>query len=236
MNTFMENIKKNVHLSNKHVIPGNIAPERLYQGECAKIMGSMPSSSIDLIVTDPPYVVGYRDRDNRTLKGDTTDAWMFPSFWQMYRLLKPDSFMVSFYGWSHVEKFMELWKHAGFRPVGHIVWHKRYASKTGYLNAKHEQAYVLAKGNPKEPAFPLNDVRSWVYSGNKHHPTEKHPFVLQPLITAFSKPGDVVLDPFAGSGSTGIASSMTKRQFIGIEKDKQYFDIATKRLKEELST
>ncbi|CAA2931222.1 hypothetical protein ARSQ2_02374 [Arsenophonus endosymbiont of Bemisia tabaci Q2] len=66
----------------------------------------------------------------------------------MFRVLKPNSLMVSFYGWNRVEKFVDAWKKSGFRIVGHLVFKKRYASKTAFLGHSHENAYLLAKGRP----------------------------------------------------------------------------------------
>ena len=88
-------------------------------------------------------------------------------------MLKPDALYISFYGWSHVVTFMSAWKQAGFRPVGHFVWLKSYASRTGFLQYRHEQAYLLAKGNPPRPDNLLSDVQPWTYSGNRYHPTGK---------------------------------------------------------------
>ena len=62
--------------------------------------------------------------------------------------------------------FFEAVGGQSFAAVGHIVWHKGYASRRGFLNARHEQAYVLVKGHPRKPAQPLDDVQPWEYSGN----------------------------------------------------------------------
>lgn len=89
---------------------------------------------------------------------------------------------------------------------------------------------MLAKGRPALPAKPLDDIQSWTYSGNADHPTQKSEQILIPLIQAFSRPGDRVLDPFAGSGSTLVAAAMTARRYLGIELDRQYCAAARNRL------
>ncbi len=81
----------------------------------------------------------------------------------------------------------------------------------------HESAYVLAKGRPQKPARPLTDVQRWEYTGNKAHPTEKAVGILLPLIRSFSRPGDLVLDPFSGSGSTLVAAALSGRRYFGID-------------------
>ncbi len=203
---------------------------RIVQGDCTGVLKTVPDESADFILTDPPYFVGYKDRNGRTIANDTNPESILGAFSDLYRILKPDSVCVSFYGWNSVDSFFHFWKEAGFKPIGHIVWHKNYTSRAGFLNAQHEQAYVLAKGRPKKPKQPLDDVRAWEYSGNRVHPTEKAISVLQPLIEAFSRPGELVLDPFSGSGSTLVAAALLKRHYLGIELESRYCELAKKRL------
>jgi hypothetical protein len=80
------------------------------------------------------------------------------------------------------------------------------------------------------PADPLSDVLPWHYSGNHNHPTEKAVDTIKPIIEAFTKAGDVVLDPFSGSGSSLVAAALLGRQYIGIELEQKYCDHARRRL------
>ncbi len=98
------------------------------------------------------------------------------------------------------------------------------------MQYRHEQAYLLAKGFPERPSRALPDVLPWTYSGNRYHPTQKAVNVIQPLIEAFSRPGDVVLDPFLGSGTTALAARHCARHYLGIEKDRSLCAIAEERL------
>jgi adenine-specific DNA-methyltransferase len=95
---------------------------------------------------------------------------------------------------------------------------------------QHECAYLLAKGQPKEPAYLIGDVIDWTYSGNRLHPTQKPLPVLLPLIETFSAPGALVLDPFAGSGSSLLSAKMLGRDYLGIELDADYQRVASQRL------
>jgi adenine-specific DNA-methyltransferase len=95
----------------------------------------------------------------------------------------------------------------------------------------HENAYLLAKGRPTLPTQPLPDVIGWRYSSNKLHPTQKPLCALTPLIESFSRPGEVVLDLFCGSGSTLLAAEIEERSFTGIELDPGYFELAKQRLR-----
>lgn len=180
---------------------------RLILGNCVDIMSGFPDRAVDFILTDPPYLVGFRDRSGRSIAGDRTDEWLQPACNQMYRVLKKDALLVSFYGWNRVDRFMAAWKKAGFSVVGHLVFTKNYSSKSAYVGYRHECAYVLAKGRPALPQNPLPDVLGWKYSGNRHHPTEKPVTSLQPLIESFTHTNAIVLDPFAGSASIRINRS-----------------------------
>ncbi len=200
------------------------------QGDCIQVMRQMPANSIDFILTDPPYLVNYRDRDGRTIQNDAKADWLKPAMKEAYRVLKQNRVAVIFYGWTKVDAFFEAWKEAGFQPVGHIVFRKTYSSKSRFFSYRHEQAFLLAKGRPPLPKQPLPDVMDMPYSGNKLHPTQKPVAALVPLIRSFSLPGETVLDAFAGSGSTCAAAALTGRRYIGIELDAEYFDQASLRL------
>ena len=124
---------------------------RFIQGDCVRVMATFPGNAVDFILTDPPYLVGFRDRQGRTIAGDKTDEWLQPACNEMYRVLKKDALMVSFYGWNRVDRFMAAWKNAGFSVVGHLVFTKTYTSKAAYVGYRHECAYILAKGRPRLP-------------------------------------------------------------------------------------
>ncbi len=191
-------------------------------GDCITLMQRLPGGSVDFILTDPPYLVRYRDRNGRTIANDADASWLMPAFAEMYRLLKDDSLVVSFYGWYEVDKFMAAWRAAGFRVVGHMVFTKPYASSQRFLQHRHEQAYLLAKGKPSLPARPQSDVRDWVYTGNRLHPTQKPLAPLEQLVQMFSNPGDLVLDPFCGSGTSLVAARRQGRDFLGMELDEHH--------------
>lgn len=202
----------------------------IIQGDCTAVLKSLPDGNADFVLTDPPWLVRYRDRAGRAVINDDNPDGVLPAFGDIYRVLKPNSFCVCFYGWNRVDAFFRAWTQAGFKPVGHIVWRKNYASRTGFLKAHHEQAYVLAKGRPPAPAQPIEDVQPWEYTGNRAHPTEKAVSILGPLIRCFSRPGDLVLDPFAGSGSACVAAALAGRRYCGIEIEPRYCAHARKRL------
>lgn len=202
-------------------------------GDCMSHLPQFPQQSVDFVLTDPPYIVRYRSRDGRAIKNDDNDAWLRPAFAEIFRVLRRDSYCVSFYGWPHADKFMAAYRKAGFNILGHLVFTKPYTSSASYLQYQHENAFLLAKGYPPRPERPIPDVLPWSYSGNKLHPTQKPLSVLNPLVKAFCGPTGLVLDPFAGSGSSLVAAARLGRRYLGIELDPVYHAIAAQRLEAE---
>lgn len=214
-----------------HIHFGDVpAPNTIITGDCIEVMARMPAESVDMVLTDPPYVCDYHDRSGRTVANDNRADWLVPAFAEISRLMKPDTLCISFYGWTAVDSFMAAWRAAGLRPVAHLVFCKGYASSSGHFQARHENAFALAKGRPALPAEPLSDVSGWVYTGNRLHPTEKPVDVLEPLVRNYCREGGLVLDPFCGSGSTLVAANAAGRRYAGIEIDPNHAETARKRL------
>lgn len=215
---------------NTNTIQQQLPVNAILHGDCIQVMRELPANSADFILTDPPYLVNFRDRYGRTIQNDVNADWLKPAMAEAHRVLKQNRLMLCFYGWTKVDAFFNAWKDAGFQPVGHLVFRKTYSSKSRFLCYQHEQAYLLAKGRPPLPKQPLSDVIEMPYSGNKLHPTQKPVSTLVPFVRSFSLPDELMLDPFAGSGSSCAAAALTGRRYIGIELDDVYFQQATERL------
>jgi adenine-specific DNA-methyltransferase len=210
--------------------PLSLFLNRVIHADCTKLLPLFPSESIDFVCTDPPYLVNYLPRDGRRCPGDDSDDWLEPAFRELYRVLKPDSFCATFYGWPGIDRFMKVWKQSGFRPVSHLTWTKTHCSREGYTQSFHEVGFLLAKGKPPKPAQPPPDLLPWEYTGNQLHTNEKPAVAISPLIQSFSRPGDIILDPFAGSGTTAVAALAYGRRFILVEKSWKHCQTARRRL------
>ena len=81
----------------------------LLNGDCLDVLPQLPAHSADLVLTDPPYLVNYKDRSGRSIANDVRDDWLEPAFSEISRVLRPNSLCVSFYGWTRVDKFMNAW-------------------------------------------------------------------------------------------------------------------------------
>jgi site-specific DNA-methyltransferase (adenine-specific) len=183
---------------NANIVQQQVPINRILHGDCIEVMRQMPAEAVDFILTDPPYLVNYRDREGRTIQNDRDDTWLKPAMAEAFRVLKQDRVAIMFYGWTRVDDFFAAWREAGFRPAGHIVFQKAYSSKSRLFRYQHEQAFLLAKGRPPLPTQPLSDVIAMPYSGNKLHPTQKPIPALVSLIRSFSLPGETVLGCIRG--------------------------------------
>jgi len=204
--------------------------QKIIHGDAIETLKDMETGSIDLIVTDSPYLCNYRDRYGRKVANDTRPDAVLNVFPELYRVLKPNSYCLLFCGWNAIAQFSAAWESAGFAVGGHIIFTKPYTSSAKHVAYGHESAWVLTKGRPKPTAKPMQDIQDWHYTGNKNHPTEKAVEVISPLIRNFSKKGDVVLDPFLGSGTTAVSAALNGRSAIGVELEEKYCRHAKSRL------
>ena len=217
---------------------------KLIYGDCLDIMQGMPDSSIDLIVTDPPYLINYRSRWNlngnnsKAIMGDNDYNLIKLSVSEMYRVLKNNSAAYIFCSQKKIDYFMECCRDSGFVIKNIIIWVKNNWT-SGDLKAQFGQQYevilLLNKGRKYINGKRLSDI--WFFNKvafqHQYHQNEKPVKLLEQCIIKHSDEGDTVLDPFMGSGSTGIACLHMGRKFMGIEKDGRYFGIAVNRIEME---
>jgi len=209
----------------------------IYHGDCQRLLTGLPSESIDMVLTDPPYLVSHRGRwcsDWEPIKGDDDPSWLVPAFAEIWRTLKPNSLCLSFYGWPQADLFLTAWKLIGFRPVSQIVCVKDRIGLGHYSRSQHESAYLLAKGSPPKPEIATSDVFSWTRESAPYHPNQKPIGAISQLISAYTVEGETVLDPFMGSGTTLVAARNLGRRAIGIEIEEQFCEVALGRLAQQV--
>lgn len=182
------------------------------------------------ILTDPPRIANYPPSDDRIVANASDSTWLKSAYAGMFRALEKDAFCITFYDWKKADLFLEAFRAAEFRVAGHLVFSMSYGSFNGFLQCKHECAYLLAKGDPK-PKYMIDDVIDWTNYRYELHPEQKPLSILKPLIQSFSQLHGVVLDPFAGAGSTLLAAWECCRDYLGIEIVPHYHAVATERLK-----
>lgn len=208
-------------------------------------MSDLKDNSIDLIVTDPPYLMDYKTnyRNNKEhdfckpIIGDNDEGLIKNFIKESYRVLKDDSAMYVFCNSNKIDFFKKEIENAGFKIKNIIVWVKNNWT-AGDLKASFGKQYefiILAnKGRAFFNGKRLSDVWEFnrVAGKNQLHQNQKPLELIERMILKHSTPGGLVLDPFMGSGTTGVACLKHGRKFIGYELDKRYFEIAEKRIKE----
>ena len=193
----------------------------------------MADASVDLILTDPPYGIQYRSRNNKTIKNDKSPFiwWLYDA----YRILNDRGCLLCFTRWDVLEAWRSAIQYAGFTIRSCIVWDKAYhgmGNTKAAFAPRHELLLFADKGGFTFPGHRPVDVLQVRKVPGAHmlHPTEKPVALLSMLIEATTHPGAVVLDPFAGSGSTADACVRTGRNYIAIELADEYCDQARKRV------
>ena len=207
----------------------------IYCGDSLEIMPTLADESVDFILTDPPYLVDYKGRwdgEKSTIVGDDDPQWVRPAFAEMFRVLKDDSFLVTFYGWPHADIFVGTFKALGFRIVSHLAFVKNVWGLGRFSRSQHETAFLLAKGKPKIQAAAISDVIEWTRDQNAVHPNQKPVQALYPLLDCYAPKGGLVLDPFLGSGSTTRAAKDLGYRAVGIEIEERWVRYAAERLRQ----
>jgi site-specific DNA-methyltransferase (adenine-specific) len=184
-------------------------------GDCLEVMKDIPDKSVDLVLTDPPYGLNKKIHDGGTWstkqKFDACLEWDYlidKSYWE-------EVFRIS--------KHQIIWggNYYSFPPSrGWIVWVKPYFPTM----SDAELAWTSFDKNTrifKESRNP---------EGYKKHPTQKPVSLMKYCIENYTKPDDIILDPFLGSGTTAVACKSLGRRYIGIEISQEYCDIARKRV------
>tara|TARA_R100001530_G_scaffold23993_2_gene19535 strand:+ start:8862 stop:9542 length:681 start_codon:yes stop_codon:yes gene_type:complete len=217
---------------------------KLYHGDALKIMAEFKDNSIDLIITDPPYSVAdggagmYKKRNNNNVMKLAQENIVFeqiPKFKNyiniLYRILKNNAHAYIMINNSNLKHFLEEIEKSKFELCQILIWEKSTKIFNPYFMLNHEFILLLRKG--------YKNINNYKYSSvikipikKKHHLTEKPIRLMEIFIEASSKENNIILDPFMGSGTTGVGAKRNNRKFIGIEIDKKYFDIAEKRINE----
>lgn len=224
----------------------------LAYGDCFKHLCSIPDNSIDLILTDPPYNIAQYSTGNIPLPGRTAlnndlGEWDLTPIEPMRllddfkRVLKPDGNIFVFTSYNLMGKWHEAFD-SEFDTFQFFIWHKTNPApkiyKNGFLNSCEMIACMWNKGH-KWNFSTQNEMHNFFESpicmrperlSNPKHPAQKPVKLLEHIIKIASNENDIILDPFMGVGSTGVAALKNNRRFIGCEIEEDYFNAAVKRL------
>lgn len=214
---------------------------KVTQGDCLEVMRGIPDCSIDLIVTDPPYLMNYRsnrrvatDKFRRIANDVDSHSLISDYLAECHRILKDDTAIYVFCSWHHVDFFKtEFERHFKLKNI--IVWNKNNHGSgdlKGAYAPKHEFILYGHKGRSlfREKRIPDVIDCAKIASQKLTHPTEKPQDLLSVFIRNSSDAGSVVFDGFSGTGSTALSALQNGRSFIGVELDEQYVSVANQRI------
>jgi site-specific DNA-methyltransferase (adenine-specific) len=211
-------------------------------GDCLELMRDISDASVDAVITDPPYGIGYQSAwriDSTQWKPKIENDkepfihWIEPGF----RILQDSGVVICFTRWDVEETFKRELRRVGFDIRSQIIW-DRVVHGMGDLNAQfapqHDNILFAIKGNfrfwGKRPSTVIRTKR--IDPEKLVHPNEKPIVLMYHLCESVVKPGGIIVDPFMGSGTTGVACVRLNRNFIGIEILPEYFKIAQRRIAE----
>jgi len=222
-----------------------IGDATLYQGDCLEILPTL--GKVDAVVTDPPYKVTSGGFGN--LEGGFS-GWIKDSYDNKGSIVRCDIDWVDWlpltfmacndvahcYIFTNDRNLPTAWAaavNAGFVFHRLLTWDKKTALPNRWYIQNCEFVLFMRRGK----AFQINDcgtmaLQSVFQRGTSDHPTEKPVELIRVYVKNSTNQTGVVLDPFMGSGTTGVACANLGRKFIGIEIESKYFDIACKRIEE----
>lgn len=227
---------------------------RYENASCFDFLPTIEKGSVDLILIDPPYEISRatnfqageetgRDTDRFRISMDFGDwdknfTGLDKVFKEGYRILRDGGTMICFYDLWKIETIKQYYEQNKFKQIRFIEWLKTNPvpinSKINYLtNAREVAVLGVKKSKPTFNSSYDNGIYKFpiCQDAGRFHPTQKPVALMEELIKKHSNEGDVVLDCFAGSGTTGAAALATERDFIGCEANKEYFDKSLERLK-----
>ena len=175
----------------------------LKQGDCLKLMQDIPSESIDLILTDPPYGI-----DKEGILNDDSLETYYSALPEFYRILKNNAFFITF---ASIGRLPDFFKNNPFAYRWQYIIYINNGMVRGSLGFNRFMCILFFQKGEAKLKKQMSDVfecsTSSQQAAKRQHPTEKPIKVVRKLIDATTQEGDIVLDPFMGSGTTGIAAS-----------------------------
>ena len=224
---------------------------KLINGNCLDTLKNIPNESIDLIVTDPPYPTTSRgnsgnsggmlqkdiNKKGRVFTHNNINCKEYaPEF---YRLLKDGSHCYVMTNHINLIDMLNTFTDIGFHFIKSLIWNKSNKIMGQYYMSQYEYILFFRKGKGKKinncgtsDILSIPNKKTKDKDGKNIHDTEKPIELMEVLVNNSSQENELVLDPFMGVGSTGIACIKNKRNFIGIELDENYFNIAKSRIEE----
>ena len=210
----------------------------LYNDDCLKVMDGLIAKGIkvDCVLTDPPYGMSFQSNRRKTkydkIKDDCNLDWLDDFAKKCYDIAEDNTAHYVFCSFHNIDLFKQAFQKY-FKVKNILVWEKNNTSMgdlKGDFAPKVEFILFLHKGRKLLNGKRDPNIFKFARTGNKLHPTQKPIDLMEYLLTKVTDENDLVIDPFMGSGTTGVACKNLNRSFIGIELDEEYFKIAEERI------
>ena len=207
----------------------------LLQGDCVELMAELEPCSVDAVITDPPYMIGAISTGNANAKaGGWADmensAWWYAEWLKLARrALKQEGYACVFGNWRSLPTLLYAFAKIQWPVDSLLIWDKEWIGPAGPRQLRPTYEVVLFAGMPKAKIDDrsASDVYRcrWMAGNCKTtaHAAEKPVDLMRHLVRLTTKPGDLVLDCFMGSGTTGEAAHLEGRRFVGMERETEYF-------------
>ena len=232
---------------NKQQAPKKNEQQTLYNlilGDCVEILATFPDESVDLIITDPAYeslekyrAIGTTTRLKQSKGSSNTWFDIFPNrrydelFQQLHRVLRQNSHLYVFCDIDTMFVIRPIGEKHGFKFWNPVVWDKECIGMGYHYRSQYELILFFEKGRLALKDLGMSNIFR-VKRIRGGYPTEKPVDAISKLISQSSRPGDVILDPFSGSGATGVAAAQAGCSYIGIDTSEKAHEIAKARLED----
>ncbi|MHC1625726.1 MAG: DNA-methyltransferase [Methanoculleaceae archaeon] len=231
---------------------GKFQIDEIYCGDALQLMKDIPPESIDLIVTDPPFAIDFKAKRNnynrthkRILEGyneipkeeyyDFTVNWMK----EAYQILKKTGSMYVFSGWTNLKDILNALDDVGFITINHLIWKYQFGvfTRRKYVTSHYHIPFVVKD----EKRYKFNKIEHypedvWIinreyWTGKIKTPTKLPVELVKKVLLFSSDEGDLVFDPFLGSGTIAVVAKMLGRHCLGFEIVPDYCNFAKERVK-----
>ena len=233
---------------------GPFAVDAIYCGDALELLPKVPEQTVDLIITDPPFAIDFRAKrsnynrtGSRVLEGYSevpkeryyafTVRWMR----EAHRVLRETGSMYVFSGWTNLRDILNALEEVGFITINHLIWKYQFGvfTRRRFVTSHYHILFVV-KDERKYRFYKVEHYPEdvWVvqreyWTGKLKTPTKLPLRLVERILRFSSAEGDLVLDPFIGSGTVAVAAKRLGRRYLGFEIVPEYCEFARRRLAKE---
>jgi len=220
-------------------------------GDCLEVMRDWPDGGVGSIITDPPFSSGSRTDAGKSMRGSMVRSAKWDAAWfshdnmatfgflflmrllfvELARVARNPASLHAFIDWRMYPNLYGAIESSGWVTKNLIIWDKKHFGMGSNYRNQHELVVYAEHGDVEFVRHDIGNVITSPRADCEQHPTEKPLDLITVFIECTTKGGDLILDPFCGSGTTCVAAKMLGRRYIGIDISPEYCEIARERLR-----